>query len=886
MKKLLYIVLLFAGFANAQIVNIPDANFKAKLLSANSSNTIALINGIGYTNVDTNNDGEIQLSEASIINALNFSEFPGGNIQDFTGINSFTNLISFNSAFNNASINIDGLINLQYFYFRNNNSNSSSVFNNLPSLTYFQYTSTMVNSITLNNCPNIQTISASQNSFLTTLTINSIPALKELWASSCNISSISIPNSPLMEEIDLNYNFSVNTISILNSPLLKKLYLKGNNITEVTGFSSNLNNIEQLELSGNDIANLILPSFMPNLQSISFNGTSSNNLDFSNYPNLSSIIVNPGSMLNLDVTNVPLLYQFVVSGNPISVIDLSNNVLLSNLAIFDCPITSLNFSNLSNLTNLSCRGLLIEQLDFSQNTQISSISFHNNLNLIHVNLKSGTVNNINYNIDEYNNVPNLLYVCIDEGDIFNFSIFASPPIIPTSSYCTFTPGGNYNTITGSMLFDADNNGCDTSDLTQPNIKININDGTNQGATFTNNLGNYTFYTLAGSFDITPNVENPTYFNFSPTTATIPFADNNNNATTQNFCISANGVHPDVEIVIAPITPARPGFDAIYKIVYKNKGNQTLSGNITFTYDDAFLDFVSATVVPDAQSIGLLNWNYTNLLPFENRSFEVTLNVNSPTETPAVNIGDIFHFVTTITPVVGDENPLDNLFSYYQTVVGSYDPNNIECLEGNVVPPSEIGNYLHYIINFENTGTFLAENIVVKTTIDAAKFDVNSLQMLNTSHNAYIKQTGNVVEFIFENVALESGGHGNVLLKIRSKNDLVSGDSVSKRADIFFDYNFPIDTGMANTTFQVLSNPGFEVDNSIAIYPNPANDFVNITSNNTIKSVQLYDVQGRLLQTQIIDEVQTAINISEKSNGIYFLKITSEKGIKVEKLVKQ
>ena len=135
-------------------------------------------------------------------------------------------------------------------------------------------------------------------------------------------------------------------------------------------------------------------------------------------------------------------------------------------------------------------------------------------------------------------------------------------------------GGDYNTITGNLKFDSDNNGCDVNDLAQPNIRVNLNDGTNTGASFTSNTGNYAFFTQTGSFVITPEIENPTFFNFTPTTVTIPFADSNNNTATQDFCISANGVHPDLEVVLAPITPARPGFDATYKLVYKNKGNQS------------------------------------------------------------------------------------------------------------------------------------------------------------------------------------------------------------------------------------------------------------------------------------------------------------------------
>ena len=371
-----------------------------------------------------------------------------------------------------------------------------------------------------------------------------------------------------------------------------------------------------------------------------------------------------------------------------------------------------------------------------------------------------------------------------------------------------------------------------------------------------------------------------------TRATISFADNNNNTATQNFCITANGVHPDLEIVIAPITPARPGFDATYLATYKNKGNQTVSGNLNFNYDDSILDFVYSTFATTTQSLGILNYNFTNLQPFESRSIYITLNVNSPTETPAVNIGDILNFSATINTTLLDEIPSDNLFTYNQTVVGSFDPNNIICMEGESVAASEIGNYLHYVINFENTGTFQAENIVVKTTIDPNQFDINSLQLLSASNQVDARITGNVVEFIFEQIMLDTGGHGNVLLKVKSKNNLQQGDIVSKRADIFFDYNAPIDTGIANTTFQSLNNSSFIIDNSISVYPNPANSIVNIIANSNLKSIQLYDVQGRILQTKIVNQTTENLDISNQSKGIYFLKITSDDGVKVEQIVKE
>jgi hypothetical protein len=158
-------------------------------------------------------------------------------------------------------------------------------------------------------------------------------------------------------------------------------------------------------------------------------------------------------------------------------------------------------------------------------------------------------------------------------------------------------------------------------------------------------------------------------------------------------------------------------------------------------------------------------------------------------------------------------------------------------------------------------------------------------MLASSNDAYVRITGNKVEFIFNNILLDTGGHGNVLLKIRTKNNLVNGDVVAKRADIFFDYNFPIDTGFANTTFQALNNSEFN-DTTISVYPNPTSGIVTIEGKSNLKSIQLFDVQGRLLQAKIHNDVSASIDISDKSNGIYFLKITSETGIKVEKIIKK
>ncbi|GAB3717667.1 DUF7619 domain-containing protein [Flavobacterium koreense] len=816
MKKIFYLLLLITGFSNAQIVNIPDANFKAKLLSSLPSNTVAGNLSLTFFKIDSNSDGQIQVSEALQVGYIDVSN---SSINNLTGIEAFTGLKTL--ICNNNQISNLGL----------------SVFSNLQVL---RCHNNQISNLDVSGLSNLQQLKCNNNLLTSLIAVN----LMNIFILDCSYNQIS----------------SLNTTGLIN--------------------------LSTLNCQGNQLSNLSLTG-LSNLRFIYCGGNQLPGLDLTGLPILQELYCNLNIISSLDVSSNINLKILDISNNLFSSINLN---LLSNLERLVCnnnSIQNLDLTGLNNLQFLNCRNNLLQTLNVNGLNNLSQIYCYNNL-LTSLFIKNG----VNENILSFYGNPNLQFICADLTQINSVqSQLNSLGLTSTVSntYCSFTPGGNYNTITGNIKFDANNNGCDASDLPHPNIRIDINDGTNQGATFTNNSGNYNFYTQAGSFVLTPNIENPTWFNFSPATATIPFANNNNNTTTQNFCISANGIHPDLEIVIAPIAPARPGFDAVYQIVYKNKGNQTLSQlyGVNFFFNQNLMDFISATTAPATIGSGSLSWSYANLLPFESRSIYVTLNINTPTDVNyPVNIGDILQFTTSILPIAGDETTSDNTFLFNQTVVGSYDPNDITCIEGTSVSPSLIGEYLHYVINFENTGTAAAENVVVKATIDTTKFNLNSLQLLNTSHPSYVKITGNIVEFIFENIALDTGGHGNILLKIRSNGTLQSGDNVSNRGDIFFDYNAPIDTGIANTVFQSLNNSAFEKDNSVVIFPNPTKSIINVKSENSIKSIQLYDVQGRLLQTKLTDETSSSIDISDKSNGIYFLKITSDKGIKVERIVKE
>lgn len=759
MKKIYLIIFLvmFTVF-NAQIVNIPDANFKAKLLSANTTNGIASNGANQNIVIDTNGDNEIQISEALNVSKLFIPGQAGNMIADLTGINQFTNLTSL-SAFNNALTNlqISGLSNLQVIHVANNN--------------------------------------------LTALSVNNLNSLQNLTVTNNQLTNFSVTNTP---------------------------------------------NLQTLSCSGNQLISV----------------------DISNFPNL----------ITLECNN-----------NLITTLALNNNNNLGNISASNNQLTTIPFGEAPNLSNLYINNNLFTTIDVGQLTQLGNFNFSNNPNLINFNIKNGKHNYTQNAIPIFSNTPNLKYICVDDfelGIIYSLVNYYNQSNVVLNSYCSFTPGGNFHTIQGTTKYDTSNNGCDINDPAKAFQKFSITNSLNSGNMIASASGSYSIPVNTGSHTITPILENPSYFNISPTSF-IANSPAQTSPLTQNFCLTANGTHNDLEVIILPITAASPGFDAKYKIVYKNKGTTTQYGTLVFNYNDNLMNFLNATLVPNSQTAGVINWNFTNLLPFETKEIILTFNLNTPTQIPALNGGDVLHYTAQINGTT-DETPADNMFTLNQTIVNSFDPNDKTCLQGATIESAQVGDYVHYLIRFENTGTANAQNIVVKDEIDISKYDVSSLVALNASHNFITRITGNVVEFIFENIQLpfdNATNDGYVSFKIKTKADLTVGDSFSNLAKIYFDYNHPIVTNTYVTTVQnVLGTSEISNDKAeLTIYPNPVKEVLNIQSKNQIVKAEIYDTNGRILISASLKG--NSINVSELSKGNYIIKLSSKDKTSVHKFIK-
>jgi uncharacterized repeat protein (TIGR01451 family) len=448
-----------------------------------------------------------------------------------------------------------------------------------------------------------------------------------------------------------------------------------------------------------------------------------------------------------------------------------------------------------------------------------------------------------------------------------------------------------NTISGKVIIDSDSNGCTSADLKGSNLMVISDNGSNSFATFTDQNGMYHVATTQGSFTTAITSQLPDYFVSNPASHAFNFSGLNNSHVA-DFCVTPTGPVNDLAVSVYPSTnDLRPGFDTHYRIVYRNTGTTALSGTVNFEYNNNKINFQDASQTVSSQTANTLGFDFANLNPFETKTIDLNFSVFSP---PITNINDHVVSVVTVSPLSGDETADNNTLTLDQTVAGSYDPNDIRCLEGNQVLIADADKYLHYIIRFQNTGTASAINVRVENTLDS-KLDWTSMQLESLSHNGRVEiADGSDISFIFNNIHLpasaidEAHSHGFIAYKIKPLDNVAVGDVVNSTADIYFDFNPPVVTNTTSTQFvDFLSLPESASD-AFRVYPNPAASVLNIEGNTMIEKLSVIDMNGRILMEYSFNTPTefAELDLAGLTTGVYFLKIKSAEGTTTRKIIKE
>jgi len=274
MKKYIYILiaLFFYTASNAQIVNIPDANFKFTLVNLPCVDTNN--DGMGDSDADTNDDGEIQVSEAEAVQGLYFLN---QGIISLEGIQSFITLKGFGFG-GDEIINVDLTQNLL-----------------LESLSF--------------NSISITSIDISQNINLIELRIGETQITELVLTNNQQLLILECTHSPITT-IDISQNINLIELGCTYTPLTE-IDLSGNpNLEDVL--------VRFNQLTSLDVSNL------PNLRELDFNLNQVTELDVANNPNLESLIADDNLITSLDVSQNPNLFRVTISNNNLTNLNLKN----------------------------------------------------------------------------------------------------------------------------------------------------------------------------------------------------------------------------------------------------------------------------------------------------------------------------------------------------------------------------------------------------------------------------------------------------------------------------------------------------------------------------------------------------------------------------------
>ncbi|MFZ0595766.1 MAG: T9SS type A sorting domain-containing protein [Flavobacterium sp.] len=445
-------------------------------------------------------------------------------------------------------------------------------------------------------------------------------------------------------------------------------------------------------------------------------------------------------------------------------------------------------------------------------------------------------------------------------------------------------------VNGYTRLDLQNNGCTDADPGFPYLKYKLLNGTNQSSYYSSSNGYHGVMLKNGTSVITPILDNPTWFSVSPSNISLNMPSATNYAN-QNFCVTAVGSHHDLSVVIVPIDRARPGFDAYYKVLVRNNGNQTATGTVRFTYNAATAEYIQSTPLAESAGFGSVTWNVEGLLPLSEVKYIVKLNLNTPTDTPPLNANDVLKF-SAVANIAQDEVATNDEATLEQTVVNSFDPNDKICLGGDYVRPEHVGDYMYYRIRFENLGTASAQNIKVTDMIDTTKFDIASLSPVDGSHPFTTRVIqGNQVEFMFNNIQLgfaDENNDGYLVFKIRSLNSLTEGAVLENTASIYFDYNLPVVTNTSVVKMQrSLHTISFETI-KLTLYPVPAGDmvFISIPKQVNVQSVTVYNLLGQSVLENVRPGPQGDVNVTKLASGSYLMRVSTELGDGVMRFVKK
>ncbi|WAC40263.1 T9SS type A sorting domain-containing protein [Pedobacter sp. SL55] len=421
---LLFLSLLGVNQLQAQVVNIPDANFKAALLAHSPK-------------IDLNNDGQIQVSEAEAVNGR-ISIFDK-NIADLTGIEAFVNVTELFCNRNKlTSIDISkntAIINL----ICDNNQLSALDISKNTALKALNCTRNQLSTLDVSQNTALTSLLCSSNIGIRALDINKNILLEGLACSSTSLEVLDVSNCTKLTSLQC-FGTKIKTLDVSQCPNLvvlscntnlelEKLNIKNGNNTSFIRMlaydNPKLTCIQvddvaysnaQSDMSSwakdvtatyntdcRPVVNIPDPNFKAALlahnpkidadddgkiqvsEAEAFTGTINvirKNITslagIEAFVNITRLLCSNNNLTSLDVSKNTAIAALGCDNNQLTALDLSKNTALTSIGCINNRLTSLDITKNIALTSLSCYNNQLATLDVSQNALLTGFNFSSN----------------------------------------------------------------------------------------------------------------------------------------------------------------------------------------------------------------------------------------------------------------------------------------------------------------------------------------------------------------------------------------------------------------------------------------------------------------------------------------------------------------------------
>lgn len=318
-------------------------------------------------------------------------------------------------------------------------------------------------------------------------------------------------------------------------------------------------------------------------------------------------------------------------------------------------------------------------------------------------------------------------------------------------------------------------------------------------------------------------------------------------------------------------------------------NQNIGSWDTSKVKDMSSMFDSTTIFN--QDLG--NWNtqnVENMYRMFNSAQKFNQNLNNWKTSKVKNMSNLFSGCYYFNGNISnwDTSSVTNMSGLFSGVVGF----NQDITNWNTSKVTDMSGMFYYARSFnKNISGWNTDNVTNVSSMfkDASQFNQNI--------GTWSLKSANNLSEMFNNSGLECGTYGKILKswseKTDTPNNITLGATNVKygkvgqlyRNQLIADKEWNIVEDLYNPLCaSELSVTEESSNDRILIYPNPASDKISIETKSSIKSIQLFDSNGKLIKTSLKN---TSVDIKDLNIGIYILKIELDNGkISNQKIIKK